>query len=424
VSCLVARPASTHPIDTEGSSMMTATAAEPARVIGGVDTHADTIHVALIDDLGRPLGDREFATTPAGYRAALAFLIGFGKLLVVGIEGTSSYGTGLTRAVQAAGIEAREVSRPDRAVRRRRGKSDPLDAYEAARAVLAGRADAHGKNGSIDGLRAVHNARRSAAKARQATQVQIRHQLITAPAAIREKYRALSIIGLVKALAACRPDATHDPQDRAVLLALKLLAQRHQYLTAQVRDLEVEISALITAAAPHLLQVRGVGVATAAQLLITAGGNPERLLTEASFAALCGTAPVPASSGKTNRHRLSRGGDRRANCALHTIATVRMACDPTTKTFVARQRDRGRSSKEIQRILKRALAREMFKHLTRPHPATGVDDLATIRRAKNISQQDVAEALRVTPITISRTERGLYLDTAFVTRYRDWLHAA
>jgi transposase len=343
---------------------------------------------------------------------------------VVGIEGTSSYGAGITRAAQAAGIEVREVTRPDRGVRRRQGKSDPLDAYEAARAVLAGRAAAHPKTDVIDPLRALFNARRSAAKARQAAQVQIRQQLITAPAAVREKYRALSIARLVKTLAATRPSAHGDPSERAVLVALKALAQRHRYLTDQIGDLEGELRALITTIAPHLLQVRGIGVAVAAQLLITAGGNPERLRSEASFAALCGTAPVPASSGKTTRHRLSRGGDRGANYALHTIATVRMSCDPRTKEFLARQRDRGRSNPEIIRILKRAIAREMYTHLTRPNPATGIDDLRELRRAKNITQHTAAQALAVHQITISRTERGLFIDTDLVDRYRTWLHAA
>lgn len=165
-------------------------------------------------------------------------------------------------------------------------------------------------------------------------------------------------------------------------------------------------------------------MAVAAQMLITAGGNPDRLRSEASFAALCGTAPVPASSGKTTRHRLSRGGDRGANYALHVIATVRMSCDPTTKQFAARQRDRGRSNAEIIRILKRAIAREMFTHLTRPAPALDIADLRDLRRAKNITQDTAAHALAVTPITISRTERGLFIDTTLVDRYRAWLTAA
>lgn len=403
---------------------MTSRAKEPQVVIGGVDTHAETLHVAVIDEVGRPIGDQEFATTPAGYRAALAFLVGHGRVAVVGIEGTSSYGVGITRAAQVAGIAVREVSRPDRQVRRRQGKSDPLDAYQAARAVLAGRADAHAKSSDIDGLRALFTARRSAAKARQAAQVQIRQQLVTAPAAIREKYRSLSMVRLLKTLAVARPATCEDPAERAAVLALRNLARRHQFLTLQVAELEEELTAQIQAMAPHLLAVRGVGVTVAAQLLITAGGNPDRLRSEASFAALCGTAPVPASSGKTTRHRLSRGGDRGANYALHVIATVRMSCDPRTKEFVTRQRDRGRSSAEIIRILKRAIAREMYTHLTRPAPTLAIDDLRDLRRAKNITQDAAAAALDVHQITISRTERGLFINTTLVDRYRAWLNAA
>lgn len=403
---------------------MTLSSHGPQVVIGGIDTHADTLHVAVIDQQGRPVADQEFATTPNGYRAALAYLVGHGRLEVVGIEGTSSYGAGITRAAQAAGIEVREVTRPDRAVRRRRGKSDPIDSYEAARAVLAGRAHAPAKTDLIDPVRALFNARRSAIKARQAAQVQIRQQLVTAPATLREKYRNLSIVRLVKALAGSHPAAYEDPTARVVMVALKALAHRHRYLADQINDLDHELTRLIGDIAPHLLQARGVGVAVAAQLLITAGGNPERLRSEASFAALCGTAPVPASSGKTTRHRLSRGGDRGANYALHVIATVRMSCDPRTRDFVSRHRERGRSSAEIIRILKRAIAREMFTHLTRPAPALDIADLRELRRAKNITQDAAAHALAVPQITISRTERGMYIDTALVDRYRTWLTAA
>jgi len=403
---------------------MTLTTPGPRAVIGGVDTHADTIHVALIDEQGRPLGDREFPTTPAGYRAALAFLIGSGTLRTLGIEGTSSYGIGLTRAAQAAGIDVREVTRPDRAQRRRQGKSDPLDAYEAARAVLSGRAQAPGKTSDIDTVRALYNARRSAVKARQAAQVQIRTQLITAPSSVREKYRHLRIAMLIKTLAACRPAQHLDHDAVGVMLALKLLAQRHQYLTGQITELDSQLQLRVDATAPSLLHIRGVGPATAAQLLITAGGNPDRLRNEASFAALCGTAPVPASSGKTTRHRLSRGGDRRANHALHTIATVRMVHDPRTREWVRRQRDTGRTNPEILRILKRALAREMFKHLSRPPHVLAIDDLRDTRRTKNITIAAVATALEVAPMTISRAERGHNLNVELTTRYREWLRTA
>ena len=226
-------------------------------VVGGADTHADTIHVAAIDAAGRELGDGEFPTTPQGYVAALAFLTAFGPVAMLGIEGTSSYGAGFTRVVQAEGIEVREVIRPDRSVRRMRGKSDPLDAYQAARAALSGRAEAAPKSEHIEALRALNNARRSAIKARTAAMNQIHHMLITAPTAVREKYRPLKEKPLVNALSAARA-TTHEPT-RSVLSALKTLAKRHQFLTTQADELGQQIEELTRAANPHLMSLPGVG---------------------------------------------------------------------------------------------------------------------------------------------------------------------
>ncbi|WP_330178653.1 IS110 family transposase [Nocardia sp. NBC_01503] len=392
-------------------------------LVAGADTHADTIHVAALDAVGRELGDHEFPTTATGYRDALEFLASHGTVDVVGIEGTSSYGAGFTRAVLAAGIEVREVIRPERSVRRMHGKSDPIDAYQAARAVLSGRANAAPKTEQIEALRALNNARRSAVKASTAAMNQIHHMLITAPAAIREKYRHLKDKALVTALAACRPDRA-DPVVRAVLTALKTLAQRHRFLTTQADDLQKQVRELATAANPHLMSLHGVGPNTAAQLLITAGANPERLRSEASFAALCGTAPVPASSGKTTRYRLSRGGDRHANCALHTIALVRMSSDARTREFVRAQRDKGRNPAEILRILKRAIAREVFKSLTRGLAAPGLEDLRPARQAKNIPLSIAAAAMGTYVTKICRTELGTYPDYELAQRYRAWLAAA
>ena len=403
---------------------MTVTTLDPGTIIGGIDTHADTIHVAAIDPWGRELGDQEFPTTPAGYRDALRFLTGHGEVTGIGIEGTSSYGTGITRSAVAAGLEVFEVIRPERSVRRRQGKSDPLDAYQAAQAVLTGRATAAAKAAEVTALRALHNARRSAVKVRAAAQVQIRQQLVTAPVRIREKYRDLTAARLIPALAGCRPMVHPDLEERLVLMALKSLARRHQHLSEEISQLDVELTSVIEHTAAHLLHLHGVGNTTAAQLLITVGGNPDRLRSEASFAALCGTAPVPASSGKTTRHRLSRGGDRRANNALHTIALARMRNHPPTKAFVTRQRDRGRSTPEILRILKRAIAREMFKQLSRPHEDLGIDDLRPTRQAKNITIDAAARAIGVAPMTISRTERGKFITPEIVNRYRDWLTTA
>ena len=402
---------------------MTATPPEATQIIGGADTHADTIHLAAIDSLGRELGDREFPTTPDGYRAALGFLGAFGELSIIGIEGTSSYGAGFTRAARGAGVEVREVIRPERSVRRMRGKSDPIDAYAAARAVLSGRATACAKDEEVEALRALHNARRSAIKARTAAMNQIHHMLITAPVQLREKYRGLKEKPLVNALAAARP-GVQEPTTKAVLTALKALAKRHQFLTTQADDLEDQIRNLARAANPHLMSLHGVGPNTAAQLLITAGANPDRLHTEASFAALCGTAPVPASSGKTTRHRLSRGGDRAVNCALHTIALVRMSFDPRTRAFVRTQRDKGRADTEILRLLKRAIAREVFKSLTRGLTAPDLADLRPARQAKNITITAAAKALGTYPSKLSRTEHGTYPDHDLAQRYREWLKAA
>ena len=413
----------------------TSTTSEPdavqEEVIGGVDTHAETIHVALVSVLGRDLADQEFATTPAGYAQAIEFLGSHGAVGRVGIEGTSSYGIGLSRAARIAGLEVTEVNRPDRAERRRIGKSDPIDAYQAAHAVLSGRATNAPKTEQIDALRALHIARRSAVKARTAALNQIHQLLVTAPTATREKFRTLKADTLVRALARCRPatGTNGDLSTRMVLTALKAIAQRHEYLRAQSEGLLREITVLVKAANPGLLATHGVGPDTAAQLLITAGGNPERLNNEASFAALCGTAPVPASSGKITRHRLARGGDRAANSALHTIALVRMSSGhPPTKAFVARHRDpahgKQRSNKEILRMLKRAIAREIFKHLTRPVAVPAIDDLRDTRRAKNITTTRAAAAFDVWPATISQIELGVRRNDAFVTRYREWLLTA
>lgn len=402
---------------------MTAHPASEVGVIGGIDTHLDTIHVAAIDAIGRDIDDREFPTTPAGYRDALSFLTDLGEVTCIGIEGTSSYGAGITTAARTAGHDVREVIRPHRTVRRMKGKSDPIDAYQAARSVLAGQAPTRPKTEHIEALRALVITRRSAVKARTAAMNQIRGMLVTAPVELRQRYRAMSSIELIKALCTCRPGNRADTH-RAILTALKLLAQRHDFLAQQINAVEGDMRDLVAQSNLSLISAHGVGTHTAAQLLITAGGNPQRLASEASFAALCGTAPVPASSGKTNRYRLSRGGDRQANCALHTIVLVRMSSDARTKAFVAAQRAKGRATADIMRILQRAIAREIYKHLLRPNATADIHDLRASRTAKNIPLIKASTALGTTQIHISRIERGLTYDKAFTDRYRRWLQVA
>ncbi|WP_228396569.1 IS110 family transposase [Streptomyces sp. RB17] len=312
-------------------------------VVSGVDSHSSTLHVAVVTDRGGHLDDAEFPTKAAGYAAAIGFLQAHGTVTAVGVEGTSSYGAGFTRAARQAGLTVVEVNRPDTAERRRIGKSDPIDAYAAARAVVSGRATSAPKDSAVDGIRALQTAARSAVKARTAALNQITHLLVTAPDPIRIKYPAQPGDKRIAAPAQIRPATDHE--NTALLTALRTLARRVQSLTEEHTALTAELDKLVTGLGPGLRAAYGVGTDTAAQLLITAGANPERLRTQASFAALCGAAPVPASSGKTNRHRLSRGGDRAANAALYRIALTRDGPRPT-HTRVRRPADRRRSHQD------------------------------------------------------------------------------
>jgi hypothetical protein len=337
-------------------------------VVGGVDPHADTFHVAVVTATGRAVGDAQFVATAAGYRSALSFLRGAGMVDRVGVEGAAGYGAGLARAATEAGFEVVEVERPSRSARRRAGKSDTLDAYHAARAVLAERTSPI-KDPAVEGLRAVHLARRSAVKAKTATINQIQAILIMAPEPLRARFRGLAGPRLVTALRRCRRYRI-DPVTADIMVGLKLLAERYRQLSRQIQAATALLDERVSAANPALRAAVGVGPDSAAQLLITAGHNLHRLGSEAAFAALCGAAPVPASSGKTSRHRLSRGGDRAANAALHRIALVRMKSHPETRAYVTRHKTRGRSGLEILRLLKRAIAREIYRLLTQPTPPT------------------------------------------------------
>jgi transposase len=336
-----------------------------------VDTHGEVHHAAVIDDLGRRLGDRGFPTTPAGYRQLLAWLATFGVLQRVGVEGTGTYGAALTRFLRCNGVTVVEVDRPDRKARRANGKSDPLDAYAAATAALSGRANGTPKtrDGHVEAIRALRTARRSAIKARTQTMNQLRALLVSSPAELREHLRGLPTAALIATCTRLRPGrdlAERADPTQATKSALRTLARRHHYLTNEIRDLDNDLTSLVTAAAPQLLVLPGVGTDVAGQLLITAGDNPDRIRNQAAFAHLCGVAPIPASSGRTQRHRLNRGGDRAANNALHTIALTRLRHDPRTRAYATRRRQQGLSNPEIMRCLKRYVAREIHRSLTRP----------------------------------------------------------
>ena len=346
--------------------MLTIAGAGQARLVtGGVDTHAE-VHVAgMVDQAGRVLGTREFRADAAGYRAALAWMRGHGDLAKVGVEGTGSYGAGLARYLAAEGVEVTEVIRPNRQARRRRGKSDAADAVAAALAALNGEASGTPKSGdgAVESIRALRVARRGAVKARTQAGNQLRDLIVTAPEQVRDKLVGLATAQRVRLAARLRPGDLTGPAE-GVKAAMAAVARRHQVLTAEITQLDASLDALVQHAVPAgFLAKKGVGTQVASILLTTAGDNPGRLRTEASFAALCGASPVDASSGKQRRHRLNRGGDRQANSALWRIVFTRMACDPRTQAYVARRTTEGKTTKEIMRCLKRYVAREVYPHL-------------------------------------------------------------
>ncbi|MCK3771288.1 IS110 family transposase [Microbacterium aerolatum] len=341
-----------------------------AALVAGVDTHKDTHHVAILDHVGRPVADREFRADGRGYAQIITFLRDHGDIDRVGVEGTGSYGAGLSRALNATGFTVVEVARHDRQARRRRGKSDPLDAHQAAVTVLAGTDTAVPKSGdgAVESLRILIGERRSAAKARAQVMNQIHALLITAPELVRQAFRALTGQRLVNTLARTRP-GTGGSSDPEVISrqTLKRLAVRHLSMQAEIDIIERQLDALVRQVNPTLLSLSGVGPVTAATLLVAAGDNPERLATRATFAALTGVAPIPASSGQRTRHRLSRGGNRHANAALHRIVLLRMRHrEPRTKAYFERRRAEGLTNRDVMRCLKRHISNEIYAALLNP----------------------------------------------------------
>ena len=347
---------------------MTTLTANDVVVTGGVDTHQDLHVAAALDQLGRVLGTHAFPTTVAGYRALLAWLRGHGRLDKVGIEGTGSYGAALARHLTGAGVEVMEVTRPNRQVRRRHGKTDVVDAISAARAVLSGEATGTPKShdGPVEALRTLTAVQRSGNKARTQALNQIHQLLVTAPEELRARLRPLPRKDLLATCAGFRIAADDDSLKAMTRLALRELAQRVLHLDEQLAVVTKRLHRITADVAPKLVATTGVGPAVASALLMTAGDNPHRMASEAAFAALCGSNPIPASSGKTNRHRLNRGGDRNANAALWRIVIVRLACDERTRQYLARRQAEGKTKTEAIRCLKRYVAREIFNAMPSP----------------------------------------------------------
>ena len=360
------------PSDMKGMAVTTTLADKnhPA-VIGGVDTHKDVHVAAALDHLGRELGTESFPTTPHGYRELLSWLSSFGQVKSVGVEATGSWGAGLSRFLGHIGIDVIEVNCSNRQNRRRKGKSDPTDAIAAAKAVISGEATAEpkSKDGAVESLRMIKTTLRSAVQSRTQAANQIHSIIDTAPSEVREQLRNLSLTNVCKTACRWRPGKTIANPTTATRTALQHLAKRWLALSGEIKELKAQQAELVRLAAPvELTNAFGVGPDTAATLLVAFGDNPERCRSEASFAALCGVSPMDASSGKRQRHRLNKGGDRLANSALWRIVIVRLRHDPETQAYMQRRLAEGKTKREVIRCLKRHVARQVWKTMPPAKP--------------------------------------------------------
>lgn len=341
------------------------THAPEVRVIVGVDTHK-YFHVAVaIDSRGARLGDYSVPADYGGDQALIIWAEAQGAIEAFGVEGTGSYGAGLASAVRRGGHRVVDVNRADRRLRRVAGKSDTLDAEAAARSVLAGQATATPKSadGAVEMIRQLKIARDAAVKARSVAMVTLKQIVVHAPPALREALQGLPDRQLLTRCAKLRPGAVDTPTASAKH-TLRSLARRWLALADEMATHDRHLARLTTETSPTLRDGFGVGSETAAEMLIIFGDNPDRIRSEAAFAKLCGACPIPASSGMTTgRHRLYRGGHRRANAALHRAVIVRLKHHPATVAYVARRTADGRTKREIIRCLKRFLAREIYQRV-------------------------------------------------------------
>jgi transposase len=343
----------------------------PARLVTvGVDTHKH-VHVAVaLDHLGGRIDDITVSVDTGGYSQLYEWAKSLGKVEAFGVEGTGSYGVGLTSFLRRQGQRIVEVNRGDRRTRRQMGKSDTLDAETAARSVLNGSATSVPK--SADGLsemiRQIKVARDTAGKGRTAAIITLKAMVVSAPAELRETLDGLADKALIDLCAGFRPGRIADTTASAKH-TLKALAKRWLALDGEVKGHDAVLEDLTVQASPTLCEGFGIGADTAAEILIVFGDNPGRIRSEGAFAKLCGTAPMPASSGMTNRHRLSRGGHRQANAALYRAVIVRMRFHEPTIAYVARRTAEGLTKKDVIRCLKRYLAREAYQRVMVDHRA-------------------------------------------------------
>lgn len=390
----------------------------------GIDTHKDIQVGAVIDHLGRLVATRSCGTGTEAYAGLWNWVLSFGSIAVIGVEGTGSYGAGVARYLASQGALVKEVNRPNRQLRRQRGKNDTVDAEAAARAVLAGHAAAEPKSheGIVESIRLYRLMLTTFRKEHTALVNTLRNVLVSGPDGLRRQLEPLPPAALFKQCSRLRTTSqTPEHPDTAARITLRTLARRLLELDLQLKDIRDRLTALATQANPELMQTKGVGVDSATTLLVAAGDNPGRLRNKASFAAFCGVSPIEASSGKNSRHRLNRGGNRQANNALWRIAMIRLQTDPRTQEYAARRRGEGKTPRHILRSLKRYIAREIYRVLTDPRPVESTDDLRPKRLALGISMQVAADHFHLALTTISRTERGIRANYEFASQYRTWL---
>lgn len=336
-------------------------------VIIGVDTHKSTHAAVAINALGARLGTLSIAVNEKGYGTLETWAQSLGPVRAFGIEGTGSYGAGLTRFLREREHAVFEVNRPNRILRYQQGKSDPLDAESAARAVLNGQANGAPKSGvsSVEMIRHLKVARDTAVKSRSQAMLTLKAIVVSASVALREQLVHIAgTMTLVRHLAALRPGPLSSTTASAKI-SLRAIARRWLALDEEIKSHDTHLKGLTTALAPELIQAYGMGTGTAAEMLLVVGDNPERIRSEAALAKMCGACPIPASSGKTSRHRLNRGGNRQANAALHRVVVTRMRGHQLTLDYVRRRTAEGKGKSEIIRCLKRFVVREIFGYLCR-----------------------------------------------------------
>jgi transposase len=330
-------------------------------------TRTRDFHVAVvINTIGHILGSARFDADPTGYQALLDWMASYGPVVKIGVEGTGAYGAGLARHLLTNNIDVIEVNRPNRQTRRLKGKSDLTDAEAAARAVLSGEATLIPKDttGKTEAIRALRVVRRSCVHNRTQAANQIHNLILTAPAELRLQLANKKMVALCQRISELETTEIVDALS-GTIVALQLLATRWRTLGTELKTLDTTLKNLIAKTVPvKLLTMIGVGTDVAGALLVAAGENPQRVRTEAGFAALCGVSPVATSSGKRQAtHRLNQGGNRQANNALWRIAFVRMTNHQPTRDYVERRTKQGKTRKAIIRCLMRYIAREIFNTL-------------------------------------------------------------